>query len=216
MPPKFISRMQRVDGSWVPVKVVEADLSHAEAWDRDVQLPWISATNRIDSKWRWRTLYLRSTLLEIALGRHLAYLQLTTPMPNGEVFVLGQVLLADGYPFPTDRSKPCVFLWYLSGAPHEAALAAGIPPVKGLLRALVDSTIQFSYMRGYAGRISLHASPTGTAEQQDELLQRYENVGLYLFEQGKWAGWFRRNDQRYFTADEELSVSLSLTLDTFR
>jgi hypothetical protein len=200
----------------VPVTVVEADVTDAELWDRDIQQPWIAKTNRIDASWRWRTNYLRAALVERSLGRELAYLQLQTAAADGDVFPIGQILLASGYPYPPDRGLPCVFLWFLAGSPPEAARAAGVPAYKGVLAALVDTALQFSYLEGFDGRLCLHASPAGTADQRAELMERYRKAGLLPFA-GRWfAGWWRRNDGRYFYADPALAAMLTARLDAFR
>lgn len=213
---RFITSLPAADGSRIPVKVVEGDLSHAEAWDRDVQGPWIAKTDRIDAAWKWRRHYLRSVLLEMAVGRRLAFLRLVTPAADGSAFTIGQVLLADGYPYPPDRTLPCVFLWYLAGAPAEAAKAASVKSYKAVLAALVDAAIQFSYIRGYEGRLCLHASPAGSAAQRSDLWNRYKQVGLKPWNGGLFAGWFRRNDGRYFYADAALAATLSKSLDAYR
>ena len=214
---KFISYLPGGDGrSRVPVVIAEADITDAEVWDRDVQAPWIARTNRIDSDWSWRKNYLRSALVETAVGRELAYLQLQTSAANANAFTVGQVLLSNGYPYPPDRGLPCVFLWYLAGAPPDAATAAGVPSYKGVLAALVDAAIQFSYIRGYDGRLCLHASPAGTDAQRADLLERYHRIGLKPWNGGWFAGWFRRNDGRYFFADEALASKLTQRLDAYR
>jgi hypothetical protein len=46
----------------------------------------------------------------MAAGRRLAYLQLVTPTASGGVFPLGQLLLADGFPYPPDDRRACAFL----------------------------------------------------------------------------------------------------------
>lgn len=213
----FLNSLPSANGSApIPVTVSESDISHAEAWDRDIQMPWIDGSGRIDSGWRWRRNYLRSALLETAAGRKLAYLRVLTPTADGSAFPVGQVLLADGYPYPPDRGLPCVFLWYLAGTPREAADQVGVPEYNGVLAALVDCAIQFSYIQGYDGRICLHASPEGTAAQRDDLMKRYRRLGLLSWEGGWFAGWFRRNDGRYFYADEAIALQLSKRLDGFR
>src|SRR5437868_2793405 len=205
----FITSLPAAEGTGaVPVTVVESDISHAEAWDRHIQRPWIAGTQRIDADWSWRRNYLRSALLETAVGRRLAYLRLVAPAADGSAFPVGQVLLADGYPYPPDRDRPCVFLWYLAGAPPQAAAAAGVTSYRGVLSALVDCAVQSSYIRGYAGRLCLHASPD-TPDRRAELMERYRGIGLKLWNGGWFAGWFRRNDGRYFYADEALAAKLT-------
>lgn len=214
---RFVRELPTADGRGrLPVTVVESDISHAEAWDCEIQRPWIAGTGRIDAGWIWRTNYLRAALLETHAGRHLAYLRLMTPAADGKAFTVGQMLLSDGYPYPSNRKRPCVFLWYLAGAPAPAAAAAGVPAYKGVLAALVDSALQFSYIRGYEGRLCLHASPAGTSQQRDELMERYRRVGLKPWDGGWFVGWFRRNDGRYWYADETLAAQLSRRLDDYR
>lgn len=211
----FIHRLPSDQGT-VPVTVAEGDITHAEAWDRDIQKPFIDSTDRIDAGWSWRTNYLRCSMAEVALLRHLAFLRVVTATATGESFTVGQMLLSDGYPYPPDRSKPCVFLWYLAGAPSTAATAFKAPKCKAVLASLVDSALQFSHLRGYGGRLCLHASPQGSAQQKAELMERYKQTGLKRLGRGIFIGPFRRNDGRYFYADEQLALKLSAGLDALR
>lgn len=212
----FISYLPVVSGATIPVTVVESDISHAAAWDRDVQLPWIDGTDRIDAKWRWCTLYQRCALIEAFAERHLAYLRIVTSGAQGQVFTVGQVLLSDGYPYPRDWRKPCVFLWWLAGAPSGAAAQAGVPVCRGVTEALVDVALQFSYIRGYGGRLCLHASPSGTKAQRAKLMKTYKRVGLKRWNEGLFVGLLRLNDGRYFFADESLAATLTRKLDGYR
>lgn len=213
---QFIRHLEAVDGSRVPVKVVEADISDAEAWDAEVQAPWIAGTSRIDAKWSWRRQYLRCALVEAAVARPLAYLQIQAAAPNGDAFPMGQVIVVNGFPYPESRAKRCAFLWYLAAAPSDAMKNAGVPVCRGLLAALVDVGIQFSYICGHRGRLCLHASPAGTAEQQLELKSRYEKAGLKHHTQGLLVGRVRFNDGRYFVADEQIALAMTAILDPLR
>ncbi len=203
-------------GGEMPVRVAERDISHAGRWDQEIQRPWIDKLDRIDRGWRWHTLYLRSVVMERAVGRQLAYLQLVTRAPDGKSFPLGQMLLASGYPYPPNRSQGCAFVWYLAGTPSQALEHVGIPKPRGILAALVDSAVQFSYIRGYQGRVCLHASPAGSPEQRHALMERYKRTGLQPHNGGRFVGWFRHNDGRYFVADEDLAAQLTRSLDGFR
>jgi hypothetical protein len=117
---KFITRLPVANGTGV-VRIRESDHSHAKAWDANIQIPYIRPTKRIDASWSWSTLYLRSAVLEVAARRRLAYLQLVAPTATGDEFPLGQVLISDGFPYPTDESLPCAFLWYLAHGTIQAA-----------------------------------------------------------------------------------------------
>lgn len=217
---QFIRWLEAVDGSRLRVKVVEADILDAEAWDAEVQARWIAGTPRIDASWSWRRHYLRSALVEAAVARPLAYLQIQASTPSGDAFPMGQVLLVDGFPYPEDRARRCAFLWFLAAAPSGAVKSAGITACKGLLPALVDVGIQFSYICGHEGRLCLHASPAGTPAQQTELEERYENAGLRRHTKrwlrGWFVGWIRPNDGRYFVADETIARTLTAKLDPLR
>jgi hypothetical protein len=211
---KFITRLPVANGIGA-VRVRESDHSHARAWDARIQVPHIRSTKRIDAGWSWSTLYLRSTMLEIAARRRLAYLQLVAPTATGDEFPLGQVLISDGFPYPPNEALPCAFLWYLAGTPAAALQAAEVVPRKALFPALVDIAIQFSLLSGYDGRICLHASPSGSTQQRAELMERYRGLGLKRWT-GGWLGWFRRNDGRYFYADTPTARLLSSNLDAYR
>lgn len=213
---QFIRHLDSVNGSRVRVKVVEADIEDADAWDADVQANWIAGTSRIDAAWSWRTNYLRSALVEAAVARPLAYLQIQASAPSGEAFPLGQVILVDGFPYPEDKTKRCAFLWFLAAAPSGAVKQAGIPVCRGLLPALVDVGIQFSYICGHNGRLCLHASPKGTLGQRKELVERYEAAGLKRHPKGWFVGLIRPNDGRYFIADERIASTMTVRLDPLR
>lgn len=202
-------------GGTAVVRVRESDHSHAKAWDLNIQGPHITSSGRIDAGWSWSTLYRRSALLEMVAGRSLAFLQLVAPNGAGNEFPLGQVLIADGFPYPPDESVPCAFLWYLAGTPAAALRQAGVAPRKAVFATLVDIAIQFSVLSGYEGRICLHASPAGTPAQRGELMERYRTLGLKHWT-GGWLGWFRRNDGRYFYADAPTAALLSSNLDAYR
>ncbi len=205
------------------VKVVEADIEDAEAWDAEVQAKWIAGTSRIDASWSWRRHYLRSALVEAAVARPLAYLQIQAATPNGDAFPMGQVILVDGFPYPGDKTKRCTFLWFLAKAPSGAVKEAGIPVCRGLLPALVDVGIQFSYICGHQGRLCLHASPAGTDEQREGLAEQYVSAGLERHTTSWFIGWIRFNFGRlrpelgrYFIADEEIARRLTVKLDPLR
>ena len=212
---KFITRLP-VAGGTGAVRVREADLSHAEAWDLYIQDPYISKSDRIDASWRWSTLYGRNATLEMLASRRLAYLQLVAPTPSGDEFPLGQVLISDGFPYPPDESLPCAFLWYLAGTPAAALQQAGVAPHKAVFATLVDMAVQFSFLSGYEGRICLHASSKGTERQRADLMERYRGLGLKHWTGGWLVGWFRRNDGRYFYADTATAALLSSSLDAYR
>jgi hypothetical protein len=225
-PGNFVTRLQTKTGAILSAKVVEATVEDAQWWNANVQKPFISVDKgvgkdeRIDKGWDWPTIVVRSAVFEaLATARSCAYLQLLCRRDDGLGVPVGQVLLVDGYPLITRRSQESVFLWYLTGMPPQALRYFGIPDDLKVLRALVDIAIQFSFLRTYLGRTCLHADRHGSKAARDELVAKYNRIDL---QQVAWA-WYRfmvspvrRNDGRYFVADDSRALHLTTKLDSLR
>lgn len=225
-PGNFVTRLQTKAGMSLSAKVVEATVEDAQWWHANVQIPFIGVDNgvgkdeRIDRAWDWPTIVVRSAVFEaLATARSCAYLQLLCRREDGLGIPVGQVLLVDGYPLITRRSQESVFLWYLTGMPPKALSHFGIPADLKVLRALVDIAVQFSFLRAYRGCICLHADRHGSKPARDELVAKYKAIEL---QQVAWA-WYRfmvspvrRNDGRYFVADDVRALHLTAKLDSLR
>lgn len=217
MPGKYIRRLARKSGTFVDTVVAEGMRSDAVFWHTNVQLPFIAGTGRLDRHWNWPRLVTWTPILEKTLLRNSVYLQLSCQKPDGRAFPVGQVLISDGYPFLLDHAKPSIFLWYLAGAPETALEANHLPKDLKLMRPLVDIAIQFSFQRGYDGRLSLHAAAGGGRAADRDLLQKY-GKGCKLIPLGRSGrvSPVRKNDGRYFYADPQRAVELSADLDYLR
>lgn len=213
---RFVSKLVTRDDVQLHVAVVVSDAKGTWEWHKKVQ-PYVR--DRIDGKWNWPKNYYTSALVERLRFRSIALFQIRADKPLGGSFPVAQILLADGYPFICDPKKTSVFIWYLAAAPDGVLKAAGIPAGLKTLRALVDVGIQFSFMSGYEGRVSLHAARSTNPDADLQLFNQYRHIGL--LPHGGLVGAFlrrtvRRNDGRYFCVDEQLALDLSNKLDYLR
>lgn len=150
------------------------------------------------------------------MGRNIAFFQINVATPAGNAFPVGQVLVSDGYAFFPGRDEPSIFLWYLAAAPLTALHYHKIPHDFKLLRVLVDVAIQFSFQRGYDGRLTLHAASSGIAAEDKTLYDKYCAIGLTPYALHLPIRFVRRNDGRYFYADKSCANRLSKVLDPLR
>lgn len=216
----FIKRLGQPAGTQIAVTIVEGGLREARRWHHDVHLPFISKDpTRLDRSWNWPRKVAWTSALERASGRRSIFLQLNVPSAGGDAFPVGQILVSDGFPyFPRPPSGDCVFLWYLAGAPDSALRRLGLPTDLRLMRSLVDTAIQFSLLRGYDGRVALHAAKPGDPTVADVLPGTYK-VGVGLAPYPKSHGRispFRPNDGRYYHADERRAQNIAKVLDYLR
>ena len=86
------------------------------------------------------------------------------------------------------------------------------PPALG--RVLLDNAIVLSQSAGLGGRMGLHAAAAGGSA----LLKMYTGCGLTALPAGATlpAGVKRKNDGRFFYADENTSETLAQMLDVSR
>ena len=232
---QFVREIETKGGRRIPVLVSEAGAEGARYWHQRVQPHIINGEsrqgkgenegdaqgyNRLDRHWNWPGLYQWTMLLERLNKRRVVLLQMNVKLADGNAFPVGQVLLSDGYPFIRNPRKPSVFLWFLAGAPQGALQEAGLPVDLKLMRPLVDIAIQFSFMSGYEGRISLHAARSGNQEGDQKLYNQYGHIGLkpHLGKLGRFIRFvtLRQNDGRYFYTDEQKALDLSQQLDYLR
>lgn len=211
-------------------------------WHQLVHLPFIQPdATRLDRYWHWPRFAVWRRGLERALGRTTTNFCFNVVDRNGKSFPIAAMLVADGYPYMPDRTKSCVFVWYLTAAPKSALEANGIQPVK-TLRAMLDVAIQHSFNLGFDGRILLHAARAWhltdssnllephrilaryrSAPVQDaELVAKYIKAGLRPVPVRGWweriplARPGRRNDGRYLHCDEITAMDLSKKMDYLR
>lgn len=99
------------------------------------------------------------------------------------------------------------FLWFVSAAPTEVLDTLGMTDPPSVGRIVIDASMVLSWNADLSGRIGLHAAPAGG----DKLLHFYENTcRLRRLSAGEKlpSGVRRRNDGRFFIADDVVAQSL--------
>ncbi len=220
MPGKHINRLETRSGTFIDAIIIEGGLDEARYWHQNVQRPYIASSPnfRLDRNWNWPRLVRWLNTVELLAGRNTAFFQINVNTSLGSAFPVGQIFVSDGYPFFPDQRQPSIFLWFLAAAPADALRAGGLPDDLKLMRPLVDAAIQFSFQRGYDGRLTLHAAASGDRRNDIDLYTKYEK-GVALIPYGKRSfliSWLRRNDGRYFYADEKCALDLTAKLDYLR
>lgn len=216
MPGQHIIRLRTASGQHASAKVIEGGNEEARRWHHTIQ-PFIARTDRLDRQWNWPRLISNLGLLERLALRNPVFLQINVPDPNGNAVPVGQVFISDGFPYFPRHRENSVFLWYLAAAPKDALVANRVAPDLKLLSPLVDLAIQFSFQRGYSGLLALHAATSGNASNDYVLFEKYEKgAGLIPVKRSLFVSLFRRNDGRYFHADEQRALDLSKKLDNLR
>lgn len=217
---KHIAHLESRSGAIIDAVVIEGGLAEALYWHQNVHLPYIAKSPdfRLDRNWNWPRLVRWFNILERLLGRNTAFFQINVKDTLGFAFPAGQVFVSDGFPFFPGQRQESIFLWFLAAPPTTALLAQGLPADLKLMRPLVDVAIQFSFQRGYLGRLTLHAAASGNQANDQELFDKYEKgVGLIPYQNPSPSiSPSRRNDGRYFYADEKRALDLTARLDYLR
>lgn len=178
-------------------------------WDRDIQ-PYVDR-RAIGADWNWVSLFRRTSLVERALGRTVVGLQITVegtdPFDGQRVRVpVAQQIVTVPYRWPKDPLKRCVFIWYLAGAPRAALAQFGVTNRFAVLPGLLSSAIAIANLNPYAnGRVGLHADPGRSAQQGQELFDRYARVGMQPAPSGGRLSRARAQDGRMFYLDKDAS-----------
>jgi hypothetical protein len=216
---RFVTHLDaRSDPALRAAKIIEGGLRQARRWHHEIHLPFIAKdAARLDHRWNWIRLIAWTSLLERTALRRAVFLQLNTRLANGDALPVGQILVSDGYRYFPRPPGPCVFLWYLSTAPPAALVHHGLPADLRLMKPLVDAALQFSELRGYRGRIALHAASSGEPKADQKLSDTYaKGIGLAPFPASGRVSAVRTNDGRYFHADEQRALDLAAPLDYLR
>lgn len=212
---KFIRFLPTMANSVIDCQVVRGSLKDAQIWDALVQpLIYGSASFQPDKNWNWPRLIQRTDKVERLFGRRSAYFQITTGF-QGLRIPLGQILVSVGYPFLPNNDFKSVYLWFLAAPPLSFQAQFGIPKVK-IMRALVDTAVQFSLMNGFDGRVCLHAVPCpSNPTYHNELFNKYKAIGLTPVPQSHLI-MVKPNDGRYFFCDPQSRGLVTTPLDHLR
>jgi hypothetical protein len=125
-------------------------------------------------------------------------------------------ILIDGYPYLDVRvPTESYFVWFISAADSDVLknhFGVSDPPSLG--RILLDSPILLSQNAGFSGRIGLHAAVLGGAR----LVAFYVKSGLLNLPATAPLppSITRKNDGRFFYANEAVAEALAEQLDVLR
>jgi hypothetical protein len=125
-------------------------------------------------------------------------------------------ILIEGYPYlDVTTEAGSYFVWFISSADPDVLkrdFQMSHPPALG--RTLLDNAIVLSQRAGSAGRIGLHAAVAGG----QALVELYENCGLRRLPKDAPmpVDVSRKNDGRFFCADDDQAELLAQMLDPRR
>jgi hypothetical protein len=209
--PSKVDKSQRVD-----LRVTDMRAADAVWWDQRLGPKHARIRSRADRHWSWTALLPMCHLVQLARRRYCRALVIWARADNRRFVRAGMSILIERYPH-LDIAHPgeSNFIWFLSAADSQVlSRDYGVSQPPALARVLLDNAIVLSQMSGLEGRIGLHAARAGGRG----LLAVYRKCGLLRLELGVRLppGVRRRNDGRYFYADEAVAEQLAAALDGAR
>lgn len=209
--PSKIDKSRSVD-----IRMTDMVANDVAWWDTRLGPKHALMRSRADRFWSWSVLLPMCHLVQLAKRRHCRPLVIWAREDGGRFLRVGMSIFIESYPYlDVTRSVESSFVWFISAA-DPALLKTNFrmshPPALG--RVLLDNAIVLSQNLGLEGRIGLHAAaPGGRA-----LLNVYARCGLMrLPATAKLpAGVNRKNDGRFFFADERHAEIMAAMLDPSR
>jgi hypothetical protein len=185
-------------------------------WDARLG-PWHARiASRADRLWSWSVLLPMCHLVQLAKRRFCRPLVIWARADNGQFVRAGMSILIEQYPY-LDVSAPneSHFVWFISAADSgvlSSRYGVSDPPALG--RVLLDNAIVLSQNAGLSGRMGLHAAAAGGAG----LLTVYVKCGLLQLPATAPlpTSIRRKNDGRFFYADQSVAEALAALLDPSR
>ncbi|HTY50434.1 MAG TPA: hypothetical protein VMB48_12170 [Steroidobacteraceae bacterium] len=200
----------------VPLRITDMTAADAWWWDRRMGPHHFRQPQRADRWWAWSVLLPACHLIQLAKQRYCRPLVIWAPIDDGRFMRVAMSIQIERYPHLDVRVPAEVgFVWFISAADHEVLRAQfGMSHAPTLGRALLDNAMVLSAHEGLEGRIGLHAAPAGG----QELLALYRRCGLLQLPQATALppSIQRRNDGRFFYADEPTAERLCKSLDADR
>lgn len=200
----------------VAVRVTDMIARDARWWDARMGPHHVRIAARADRLWSWVGLLPACHLIQLSKGRQCRPLVVWARADNGQFLRVGMSILIERYP-NVDINAPgdANFVWFMSAADKDVLVRhfqMSNPPSLG--RVLLDNAIVLSMGAGLLGRIGLHAAAAGGKN----LLDVYARCGLLrLPAAAALPGAFkRRNDGRFFYADDSTADTLAQKLDSWR
>jgi len=200
----------------VDIRVTDMTASDALWWDTRLGPKHARITTRADRLWSWSVLLPMCHLVQLAKRRFCRPLVIWARVDSGRFLRSGMSILIEEYPYlDIDYPGSSHFVWFISAADAEVLSSDfGMSHAPALGRVLLDNAIVLSQNAGFAGRIGLHAATAGG----DTLLKVYGRCGLInLPAKAALPPYVRRkNDGRFFYADEPAAEALAALLDPSR
>lgn len=200
----------------VDVRMTEMGAPDAAWWDARLGPKHALMRSRADRFWSWSVLLPMCHLVQLAKRRACRPLVIWARTDSGQFLRVGMSIMIESYPYlDSRRDVQSSFVWFISAADTsvlQSEFAMSDPPALG--RVLLDNAIVLSQALGLGGRIGLHAAPAGGSA----LLKVYTSCGLTLLPGSASLplGVKRRNDGRFFYADEPTAEGLARLLDPSR
>ncbi len=185
-------------------------------WDSRVQPTIALSSGRADRHWFWLAMLPVLLLHQLSKGRRCRPLVLWAYADDGRLVRAAMSLLIERYPH-LDVALPgfAHFLWLVSSAPDSILARFGVLDPPSLGRVSVDTSMVLSENDGFAGRIGLHAAPSGGPR----LLKLYgTDCGLLQLSTTAAlpAAVRHSNDGRFFYTDDARAEILLLAGDASR
>jgi hypothetical protein len=200
----------------VPIRITDMTGNDAAWWDARMGPHHVRKPRRADRYWSWSALLLVAHLVQLSKQRHCRPLVIWARADNGLYLRVAMTIVIENY-LRLDAPEPpgAHFVWFLCAADKGVLtrhFGFSNPPSLG--RVLLDAAMVLSENAGLAGRIGLHAARAGGAA----LTAFYRDCGLRRLAPGRPlpAPIKRRNDGRFFYADETTAAALLSKLDAAR
>jgi hypothetical protein len=201
---------------YVDVRMTDMGAADAAWWDARLGPRHASMSSRADRFWSWSVLLPMCHLVQLAKRRACRPLVIWARTDSGRFLRVGMSILIESYPYlDSRRAEQSTFVWFISAADTgvlQADFAMSDPPA--LARVLLDNAIVLSQNAGLDGRMGLHAAAAGG----NALLKVYASCGLTALPASAVlpAEVKRKNDGRFFYADETSAETLAGMLDPSR
>lgn len=200
----------------VTIRVTDMNGGDAIWWDSRIGPHHLLMKGRPDRFWSWSALLPMCHLVQLAKKRFCRPLVIWARADNGLFVRAGMSILIERYPY-LDVHDPSLsyFVWFISAADSNLLTSNfGVSEPPSLGRALLDNAIVLSQNETLKGKIGLHAAAAGAAS----LLTIYVKCGLMSLPASASlpSAVRRRNDGRFFYADEPTAEALARLLDPHR
>lgn len=200
----------------VRIRVSDMTARDTAWWDARVQPTIARTSGRADRHWIWSAVLPLFLLHQLSKRRRCRPLVMWAYADNGRLVRAAMSLVIERYPRLDDATGGLAhYLWLVSTAPNSILARFGVSDAPSLGGVSVDASMVLSENAGFAGRIGLHAAPSGG----DGLVKLYEiDCGLQRLPITSVLprAVRRTDDGRFFYADDRRATILLLVGDARR